>query len=141
MVIDITLLESLSKQAKDNPRLRQNYDLRNSAEDNSQRMLNALEVGTVMPIHRHMHSSETMIVIKGRLKEFFYDEKGNITGEWVCAPNSNCIGLNIPAGQWHNLECLESGTILFEAKDGKWEPLKEEDIFCASDNNKDMSNK
>ena len=129
MIIDITLLDVLSEQAKNNPRLRQSFDLRNSVEDKSQRMLNALEPGTIMPIHRHRNSSETMIVIKGSLKEYFYDEQGNVTGEWVCAPDSDCIGINIPAGQWHSLECLESGTVLFEAKDGAWAPLEEMDIM------------
>jgi len=123
------LLNCISKQAKDSPRLRQNFDLRNSPDDKSQRMLNALEPGTIMPIHRHRHSSETMIVIKGSLKEIFYDDNGNVIGEWVCAPNTNCIGMNIPAGQWHNLVCLEPGTVLFEAKDGAWEPLSEEDVL------------
>ena len=129
MIIDSSILDNLSEQAKDNPRLRQNFDLRNSVDDKSQRILNALEPGTVMPIHRHRNSSETMIVIKGRLKEYFYDEHGNMTGAWVCAPNSDCIGIDIPAGQWHNLECLESGTVLFEAKDGAWTPLEEIDIM------------
>ena len=129
MIIDSNILDTLSGQAKVNPRLRQSFDLRNSVEDKSQRMLNALEPGTVMPIHRHRNSSETMIVIKGSLKEYFYDEQGNVTGEWVCAPSSDCIGINIPAGQWHNLECLESGTVLFESKDGAWEPLGDEDVL------------
>lgn len=129
MIIDSYILDNLSEQAKVTPRLRQSFDLRNSVEDKSQRMLNALEPGTIMPIHKHRNSSETMIVIKGSLKEYFYDEQGNVTGEWVCAPNSDCIGINIPAGQWHNLECLESGTVLFESKDGAWEPLGEEDVL------------
>lgn len=129
MIIGKELLDSISAQAKQSPRLRQSYDLRNFNDDNSQRMLNALEPGTIMPIHRHRHSSETMIVIKGSLKEIFYDDNGNVIGEWVCASNSNCIGMNIPAGQWHNLVCLESGTVLFEAKDGAWEPLSEEDVL------------
>ena len=123
----------ISEQAKNNPRLRQNYDLRNSECDGSQRMLNALEPGTIMPIHRHRNSSETMIVIKGSLKEYFYDDMGNVIGEWVCAPNTDCIGMNIPAGQWHNLECLESGTVLFEAKDGAWSPLNDEDVMIPLD--------
>lgn len=129
MVIDSNLLDITTNQAKSNPRLRQSFDMRNSDEDKSQRMLNALEPGTIMPIHRHRNSSETMIVIRGRLKEYFYDEQGNVTGEWDCAPDSDCIGINIPAGQWHNLECLESGTVLFEAKDGAWAPLEEIDIM------------
>ena len=129
MIVNTELLESISEKAKENPRLRQSFDLRNSESDHSQRMLNALEPGTVMPIHRHRSSSETMIVIKGSLKEYFYDDMGNVIGEWVCAPNTDCVGLNVPAGQWHNLECLESGTVLFEAKDGAWEPLKDEDVL------------
>lgn len=133
MIIDISLLNKLAEQAKENPRLRQNYDMRNSEYDGSQRMLNALEPGTIMPIHRHRNSSETMIVIKGSLKEYFYDDMGNVIGEWVCAPNTDCIGMNIPAGQWHNLECLESGTVLFEAKDGAWSPLKDEDVMIPLD--------
>jgi cupin fold WbuC family metalloprotein len=123
------LFKSISEQAKNNPYLRQNYDLRNSECDGNQRMLNALEPGTIMPIHRHRNSSETMIVIKGSLKEYYYDDMGNVIGEWVCAPNTDCVGLNVPAGQQHNLECLESGTVLFEAKDGAWEPLKDEDVM------------
>ena len=129
MLIEGSVLQSLSAKAKVSPRLRQNFDLRNSPDDKSQRMLNALEPGTIMPIHRHRQSSETMIVIKGSLKEIFYDDNGNVIGEWVCAPNTNCIGMNIPAGQWHNLVCLEPGTVLFEAKDGEWEPLGEEDVL------------
>ena len=129
MIIDNSFLQGLSNLAKEKTRLRQNYDLRNSDEDQSQRMLNALEPGTIMPIHRHRNSSETVIVIKGALKEYFYDDMGNVIGEWVCAPNTDCVGLNVPAGQWHNLECLESGTVLFEAKDGSWEPLKDEDVM------------
>jgi len=129
MLIEGSVLRSLSAKAKVSPRLRQNFDLRNSPDDKNQRMLNALEPGTIMPIHRHRQSSETMIVIKGSLKEIFYDDNGNVIGEWVCAPNTNCIGMNIPAGQWHNLVCLEPGTVLFEAKDGAWEPLGEEDVL------------
>ena len=129
MIVNTELLESISEKAKENPRLRQSFDLRNSESDHSQRMLNALEPGTVMPIHRHRNSSETMIVVKGSLKEYFYDDQGNVIGEWVCAPNTDCIGINIPAGQWHNLVCLESGTVLFESKDGPWSPLADEDIL------------
>ena len=133
MIIDNSFLQGLSNLAKEKTRLRQNYDLRNSDEDQSQRMLNALEPGTIMPIHRHRNSSETVIVIKGALKEYFYDDMGNVIGEWVCAPNTDCVGLNVPAGQWHNLECLESGTVLFEAKDGAWSPLKDEDVMIPLD--------
>lgn len=119
----------MTELAKDNPRHRQNYDLRNGHNDNSQRMLNALEPCTIIPVHRHRKSSETMIVIKGALKEIFYDDNGNVIGEWICAPNTDCMGMNIPAGQWHYLVCLKVGTVIFEAKDGAWEPLGEEDVL------------
>lgn len=87
MIIDQALLDSLSAQAKENPRLRQNYDLRNSENDNSQRMLNALEPGTIMPIHRHRTSSESIAIIRGKMIMRLYDDKGNITDEFVMEPN------------------------------------------------------
>ena len=144
MIIDNQLLDTLSSQAKANPRLRQNYDLRNSENDNSQRMLNALEPGTVMPIHRHRNSSETVVIVRGSLIERFYDEERNVTEEVLMAPLSlhslpsilegECNEPTIPMvqvekGRWHSLECLETGTVLFESKDGKYEPLTEEDIM------------
>ena len=128
MVIDKTLLDTLSAQAKASPRLRQNYDLRNSENDNSQRMLNALEPGTVMPIHRHRGSSETVVIIRGRMLENFYDEQGNITEQVLMYPGCDTPIVNVEKGRWHSLECLEPDTVLFESKDGKYEPLAEEDI-------------
>ena len=127
MVITDEILNELSAKAKENPRLRQSFDLRNSAEDNSQRMLNALEPGTVMPIHRHRGSSETCICIRGHFEEYFYDESGNLTETIDMVPGGPI--LNIEKGQWHSLKCLESGTVLFEAKDGAYEPLGVEDIM------------
>ena len=127
MVVDKKILDELTAKAKENPRLRCNLDMRNSAEDQSQRMLNALEPGTIMPIHRHRGSSETCICIRGHCEEFFYDENGNLT-ETVDMVSGGPI-LNIEKGQWHSLKCLESGTILFEAKDGSYEPLSSEDIM------------
>ena len=144
MIIDKTLLDTLSSQAKANPRLRQSYDLRNTPEDNSQRMLNALEPGTVMPIHRHRKSSESIAIIRGKMIMRFYDGNGNVTDEFVMAPISlhslpsiqegECNEPTIPmvqveAGQWHSLEVLEEGTVVFEAKDGKYEPLKEDELM------------
>ena len=122
MVIDNKILDDLSAQAKANPRLRQAMDLRNSPEDLSQRMLNALEPGTVMPIHRHLGSSETCVCIRGHFEELFYDENGNLTHTIDMVPGG--VVLNIEKGQWHSLRCLESGTVLLEAKDGKYEPLQ-----------------
>lgn len=127
MIITEAILDELSAKAKENPRLRQSFDLRNSAEDNSQRMLNALEPGTVMPIHRHKGSSETCICIRGHFEEYFYDEQGDLTDTIDMVPGG--VVLHIEKGQWHSLKCLESGTILFEAKDGSYAPLEPDDIM------------
>ena len=121
------ILDELTAKAKENPRLRCNLDMRNSAEDQSQRMLNALEPGTVMPIHRHKGSSETCICICGHFEEYFYDENGILTDTIDMGPGG--VVLNIEKGQWHSLKCLESGTVLFEAKDGLYQPLSPEDIM------------
>lgn len=121
-------MDDLSAQAKANPRLRQAYDLRTTSEDNSQRMLNALEPGTIMPIHRHRNASETMVMVRGSLKEKLYDEEGNLTDVLVMSPNGDYPMIQLEAGQWHSLEVLESGTIVFEAKDGAYEPLNQCDI-------------
>ena len=144
MIIDQSLLDTLSSQAKASPRLRQAYDLRNTPEDNSQRMLNALEPGTVMPIHRHRKSSESICMVRGKMIMRLYDDNGNVTNEFVMAPISlhslpsiqeaeygepTIPMAQVEAGQWHSLEVLEEGTVVFEAKDGKYEPLAEEDIM------------
>lgn len=129
MVITKEILDELSAKAKENPRLRQSMDLRNSPEDLSQRMLNALEPGTVMPIHRHKGSSETCICIRGHFEEYFYDEKGNLTETIDMVPGG--VVLNIEKGQWHSLKCLAENTILFEAKDGPYKPLAPDEIMEA----------
>ncbi len=121
------ILDELSKKAKGADRLRCNFDLRNSSEDMSQRMLNALEPGTVMPIHRHKGSSETCICIRGHFVEYFYDVKGNLVETVDMVPGG--VVLNIEKGQWHSLKCLESGTVLFEAKDGPYHPLEEDEVW------------
>ena len=129
MRIDIEFLDNLTVQAKSNPRLRQSFDLRTTSEDNSQRMLNALEPGTAMPIHRHRNTSETMVMVRGKLIERFYDDAGNLTDEFLMEPCGEHPMVQILAGQWHSLEVLESGTVIFEAKDGKYMPLGEEDVI------------
>ena len=127
MVIDKYILDEISAMAKESLRLRYNLDLRNSPNDESQRILNALEPGTVMPIHRHKGSSETCICIRGHFEEYFYDENGNLTETTDMVPGG--VVLNIEKGQWHNLKCLESGTVLLEAKDGPYHPLDEDEIY------------
>lgn len=127
MVITKDLLDELSAQAKASERLRCNLDLRNSPEDLSQRMLNALEPGTDMPIHRHLGSSETCVCIRGHFEEYFYDDNGNLIETIDMVPGG--VVLNIEKGQWHSLRCLESGTILLEAKDGAYAPLAPDEIY------------
>ena len=129
MVVDTNLLDALTAQAKASPRLRMNLDLRNSPNDQSQRMLNALEPGTVMPIHRHRHSSETVVVLRGKVKWVYYNDQKEITDTFIVAPGSDLVGLSVPMGQWHSLECLETGTVIFESKDGAFEPMRPEDVL------------
>lgn len=127
MIITKDILDELTEKAKASPRLRCNLDLRNSADDNSQRMLNALEPGTIMPIHRHKGSSETCVCVRGHFEEYFYDENGNLMDTIDMVPGGTV--LNIEKGQWHSLKCLESGTILLEAKDGEYRPLEEDEVW------------
>jgi cupin fold WbuC family metalloprotein len=127
MIITKKILDNLSEKAKNLPRLRIGLDLRNTPEDMSQRMLNALEPGTVMPIHRHKTTSETCICIRGHFEEYFYDSDGRLTDTIDMVPGG--VVLNIEKGQWHSLKCLECGTVLFEAKDGPYHPLEEDEIL------------
>ena len=127
MIVDQQVLDELTARAKDSPRLRMNLDLRNSPADQSQRMLNAIEPGTVLPIHRHRTTTETVVCLRGHFVEYFYDADGRLTDTIDMVPGGTLI--NIPAGQWHNLESLESGTVLLEVKDGAYEPIGEEDIL------------
>lgn len=129
MIVDEKLLDDLTIKAKENPRLRQNFDLRTSGKDQSQRMLNALEPGTDVPIHRHTKTTETVAVLRGKVRQSFYDDKGNVTENIVISANSGCPFYVVEVGQWHKTECLESGTIIFESKDGAFEPTKDEDIL------------
>ncbi len=128
--IDKSLFDSLTEQAKVSPRLRMNYDLRNSSEDTSQRMLNAIEPGSVVPIHRHQKTSETVVVLRGRVIEEFYDELERIcSATYEVSAGGPACALNIPAGQWHTLRSLESGTVILEVKDGAYEPIGPEDVL------------
>ena len=129
MIIDKTVLDNLTAQAKASPRLRMNMDLRNSPSDGSQRMLNAIEPGSPLPIHRHMKSSETVVCLRGHLREVFYNEAGEVTEVIDLQPGGECVALCIPIGQWHGVEVLESGTVILECKDGAYEPQGPEDIL------------
>lgn len=129
MKITQTLLDNLTAQAKASPRLRMNLDLRNSPADQSQRMLNAIEPGSPLPIHRHRKSSETVVCLRGRLRELFYDDAGTVTETIELAPDSPVVALSIPIGQWHTVQVLASGTVIMEVKDGPYEPTEPEDIL------------
>ena len=143
MKIDNRLLDELTAQAQASPRLRMNLDLRNSVEDPSQRMLNALEPGTVLPIHRHRTTSETVVILRGRAVQYLYDDAGNETGQVLLAagagdphvasllglPEGAVPGMQVEKGQWHRLESLESGTVIVEMKDGAYEPISPADIL------------
>lgn len=106
-----------------------NLDLRNSAADTSQRMLNALEPGTVLPIHRHRTTSETVAILRGRAVQWLYDAEGNVTEKVLLEAGGAIPAMSVEMGQWHRLECLESGTVIVEFKDGTYEPIGEEDIL------------
>ena len=130
MKITQALLDKLTEEAKASPRLRMNLDLRNSADDQSQRMLNAIEPGSPLPIHRHRHTSETVVCLRGRLVWEFYDELERICTETIeLSPNGQVAALNIPAGQWHTVRALESGSVILEMKEGVYEPLQDVDIL------------
>ena len=148
MEINKSLLDNLLEQAAASPRLRMNYDLRTSPEDGSQRMLNALLPGTILPIHRHTKTTETWVLLRGKMEEIFYEEGS----ESVWDGDSHCMdlccrrvlretsrvlleadgdvqGLSIPVGQWHGINVLEP-TVILECKDGKYEPLGPEDMIA-----------
>lgn len=129
MKIDKDLLDQLTAQAKESPRLRMNFDLRNSIEDTSQRMLNAIEPGSVVPVHRHRATSETMVVLRGRVIEEYYSSEDAVEESFELAAGGPVCALNIPAGQWHTLRALETGTVILEMKDGAYEPVGEGDVL------------
>ncbi len=130
MVIDNKVLDELSSKAKASPRLRMNLDLRNSENDGSQRMLNAIEPGSPERIHRHQHTSETVVCLRGKVVEEFYDELERIcTDSIVLTPNGPNVAINIPAGQWHSIRAVESGSVVLSCKDGRYEPLSDADIL------------
>lgn len=128
-LIDLALLKMVSDQAIASPRLRMNYNFHTSADAKSQRLLNALEPGTLLPVHRHPHTAETYLVLTGSIRVDFYNAEHQKTESAVLSPAQGVFGLNIPAGQFHTLEVLESGTVIFEVKDGPYTPLPPQDML------------
>jgi len=130
MKITQAILDKLTEEAKASPRLRMNMDLRNSDTDQSQRMLNAIELGSPMPIHRHQKTSETVVCLRGRLVEEYYDELERRCTEAIeLSPCGPVVALNIPVGQWHTVRALKSGTVILEMKNGSYEPLTDADVL------------
>ena len=130
MNITQAILDGLTEKAKVSPRMRANLDLRDSDTDTSQRMLNAIEPESVVPIHRHQKTSESVICLRGRVVEEYYDELERICTESIeLSPNGPVVAMNIPAGQWHTLRSLETGSVILEMKNGMYEPTKPEDIL------------
>lgn len=129
MVIDAKLLDSLTLKAQASTRLRMNMDLRDSVEDSSQRMLNALEPGTILPIHRHMNSSETVIILRGRAVQYLYNDEGHLINQVLLEAGGQTPAMQVEKGQWHRLESLEHGTVIIEFKNGLYEPIGLDDIL------------
>ena len=129
MLITKEILNELIRKARTSPRLRANMDLRNTQDDTSQRMLNAIEPDSVIPIHRHPSSSETCIVIQGSVTESFHDNQGNVIQHYELSATPGSNVLQIPANTWHSLKSNVTGTIIFEVKDGRYVPLEHKDMM------------
>ena len=140
MNLDNTLFDTIQLLAEESPRRRMHYDLRTEADapagighenwkDMSQRMINVLMTDTVVPIHRHTETSETVIVCRGKVREEFYDADGNKTAEFLLEAGGDCPGVQVPKGQYHKLVCLEDGSVIFEAKDRAYDPVLTEDFL------------
>ncbi len=128
MIIDDNLLDEVTQKAEENPRLRMNFNLHDSLNAKAQRLLNVLLPGTVIPIHRHSHTAETYILLRGKMFVVFYDDLGVQVERILLDPKIGNYGVQIPLGQWHGVEIIEPSTI-FEVKDGPYTPLAPEDIM------------
>ncbi len=129
MIIDSQLLNKVSEQARQNERLRMNFNFHLKGEAPSQRLLNALEPGTQVPVHRHQHTGESYILLRGKMRVYFHNAQGDVTETFELDPLNGQFGVEIPLGQWHSLEVLETGTVIFEAKDGPYAPISPEDVL------------
>lgn len=117
-IIDNTLMDGVIKQAKESPRLRKNFNFHQSLDDKCHRFLNALEVGTQVPIHHHVTKDETFILLRGKIRVNLYNDAGEVTESVVLCHEEGRIGVDIPKDTWHNVECLEPGSVIFEVKEG-----------------------
>lgn len=122
-------LDQVSKEAKESERLRMNFNYHEAMDAPAQRLLNALEPGTILPIHRHQHTAETYLLLRGKITVMYYDDKKCETERITLDPTVGNYGVHIPSGQWHTLEVLEPDTVIFEVKDGPYTPLAKEDLL------------
>ena len=129
MKFDEEFLEALSTRAASSPRLRAHFDLRDSDEDGSMRMLNALEPGTVVPVHRHLGTSEDVVCIRGCVEEVLFDDGGREVERWRLSPSSGVMACHVPKRQYHTCVSLESGSVILEFKNGRYDPLTTEDFL------------
>ena len=132
-IIDEKLLNDITTQAKDSPRLRMNYNFHQSLEDKCHRFLNAVEPGTVVSIHRHPTKDESFVVLRGKVKVSTYNDDGSIKESVILSLEDGRYGVDIPKGVWHKLESLESGSVIFECKEGPFVPHEEEGILMVED--------
>lgn len=126
MKFDNHFLDTLTEKAKASPRLRMHHDLRDTTEDPCMRMLNALEPGTVVPIHRHSETSEDVICIRGCVEEVLYDAEGNEVERYRLQPGTECMACHVPMNQYHTCVSLESRSVIIEFKNGKYDPVTTE---------------
>lgn len=129
MKIDKELLDELTERAKSSPRLRMHYDLRDSEEEMSMRMLNAIEPETVIPVHRHAETSEDVIVLRGEAVEVLYDSDGCEVERYHLVAGSESVACHVPKGMYHTCKSLKSGTVIFEFKTGKYDPEGTEEFL------------
>ncbi|MDE6011643.1 MAG: WbuC family cupin fold metalloprotein [Prevotella sp.] len=128
MILNSELLDEVTRKAEKSPRLRMNYNLHESLDAKAQRLINVLLPGTVLPIHRHRHTAETYVLLRGKMFVVFYDDLGAQVERYLLDPTAGNYGVHIPAGQWHGIEVLEPSAI-FEVKDGPYTPLQPEDML------------
>ena len=129
MLLTTNILDETSQKAKESNRLRMNWNIHQGAEEPVQRMFNALEPGTMVPIARHPHSAETLIILRGSLRVLIFDDSKNILEDVVISPDTDNIGYHIPKGVWHQVQSLEEGTVCFETREGPYAPVSEEDLM------------
>lgn len=128
MILNDELLNKVTAEAQGSPRLRMNYNLHDSLDAKAQRLINVLLPGTVLPIHRHRHTAETYVLLRGKMFVVFYDEMGGQIERYLLDPTIGNYGVQIPKGQWHTVEVIEPSAI-FEVKDGPYTPLTPEDMM------------